>query len=305
MDTAFAGGGQDDLDDIEDDSDEDREDDLERDSDEEDEEEPDEDEPDEEEPDEEEPDEEEPDEEEPDEDEPDEESGRGGRRGGGGRGRRGRRPGRGRRATTPTTGTTSTTATTATTPTTPTTRRWGRRDDSGDDSDGSVGDLDGAPSDYPGDDAPRAHVAAWMGRAAQDRGLPAELPVMASLVESGMRNLSYGDADSVGFFQMRTSIWDQGDYAGYADDPELQLEWFLDHAEAVRAQRIANGLPVRDPAHYGEWIADVERPAAQFRGRYQLQLEEAREMLAALDRPRAEHGWRQPARSRPWPPPSR
>ena len=64
---------------------------------------------------------------------------------------------------------------------------------------------------------------------------------MAALVESGLRNLDYGDADSVGFFQMRVSIWNQGELAGYPDRPELQLKWFLDHAEAVKAQRLARG----------------------------------------------------------------
>ena len=145
----------------------------------------------------------------------------------------------------------------------------------------------GGPAKYPGDDAPRAQLAAWMARAPHDRGLPPELPVMASLVESGVQNLSYGDADSVGFFQMRASIWDQGEYAGYAGRPELQLEWFLDHAEAVKQQRVARGLPVDDPARYGEWIADVERPAAQFRGRYQLRLDDARDLLAAFEPPEA------------------
>jgi cell wall-associated NlpC family hydrolase len=118
-----------------------------------------------------------------------------------------------------------------------------------------------------------------MAAEAQRRGLPPELPVMASLVESGMRNLSGGDADSVGFFQMRAGIWDSGEYAGYGDRPELQLDWFLDHAKAVRQQRVERGLPVTDAAHYGEWIADVERPAEQYRGRYQLRLTEARELL--------------------------
>ena len=55
---------------------------------------------------------------------------------------------------------------------------------------------------------------------------------MASLVESGMTNIQGGDADSVGFFQMRVGIWNQGDYAGYPDKPELQVKWFLDQAEA-------------------------------------------------------------------------
>ena len=61
--------------------------------------------------------------------------------------------------------------------------------------------------------------------------LPGELPVMASLVESGMTNIQGGDADSVGFFQMRVGIWNQGDYAGYPKKPELQVKWFLDQAE--------------------------------------------------------------------------
>jgi hypothetical protein len=135
-----------------------------------------------------------------------------------------------------------------------------------------LGDVDGS---YPGDDASQAEMAAWMGRAAQERGLPPELPVMAGLVESNLRNLNYGDADSVGFFQMRVSIWNQGEYAGYPESPELQLEWFLDKAEAVKAQ----GGDSSDPGGYGEWVANVENPAAQYRGRYQLRLEEARRLL--------------------------
>ena len=139
----------------------------------------------------------------------------------------------------------------------------------------------------------RRHEAArsrrgWPPRR-EKRGLPPELPVMASLVESGLRNLSYGDADSVGFFQMRTSIWDQGAYAGYSDHPALQLRWFLDHAEAVKEKRVAAGLPVDDPHSYGDWIADVERPAEQFRGRYQLRLDEAQSLLGGGRRERSAH----------------
>jgi hypothetical protein len=48
---------------------------------------------------------------------------------------------------------------------------------------------------------------------------------------------------------------------------------------AVKQQRLARGLPVNDPKHYGDWIADIERPAAQYRGRYQPRLGEAREPL--------------------------
>jgi hypothetical protein len=160
-------------------------------------------------------------------------------------------------------------------------------DDSGDGDSGGNSDFQGDPGidlgdvdgSYPGDDAPQPEIAAWMGSEAQRRGLPPELPVMAGLVESGLRNLDGGDADSAGFFQMRVGIWNQGDYAGYPDRADLQLKWFLDTAEAVKKQRIAAGRPVDDPGGYGEWIADVERPAVQYRGRYQLRLEEARGLL--------------------------
>src|SRR6185503_18590244 len=81
------------------------------------------------------------------------------------------------------------------------------------------------------------------------------------------------------FFQMRVGIWNQGAYSGYPKRPELQLQWFLDHAAAVKKQRVANGMSVNDPKQYGDWIADVERPAAQYRGRYQLQLDEAQALL--------------------------
>jgi cell wall-associated NlpC family hydrolase len=153
---------------------------------------------------------------------------------------------------------------------------------SGDNSpdDGASPDLQGVDPEYPGDAAPREQVAAWMASAAQKRGLPAELPVMAALTESGLSNLDHGDADSVGFFQMRVSIWNQGAYSGYPDKPERQLDWFLDRAEAVKKQRLARGLPVDDPKQYGEWVADVENPAAQYRGRYQEHLAQARELLA-------------------------
>ena len=90
---------------------------------------------------------------------------------------------------------------------------------------------------------------------------------MAALTESGLRNLSYGDRDSVGFFQMRLGIWDQGAYAGYPSNPELQIQWFIDHAVAVKSQY--PGL-ADNPNSWGEWVANVEQPAAQYRYRYQL-----------------------------------
>jgi cell wall-associated NlpC family hydrolase len=135
---------------------------------------------------------------------------------------------------------------------------------------------------YPGDGATKEQFAAWLAARAQEAGLPPELPVMAALVESGLANLSGGHADSVGFFQMRVGIWDQGAYAGYPKDPELQAKWFIDHALEVKKARIAAGDANfgKDPSAWGNWIADIERPAEQYRGRYQLRLEEARGLLA-------------------------
>jgi cell wall-associated NlpC family hydrolase len=138
------------------------------------------------------------------------------------------------------------------------------------------------PNPYPGDTAPPAVIAAWMARDAQAAGLPPELPVMASLVESGLHNLTGGDRDSVGFFQMRSGIWDRGAYAGFGQNPELQMRWFIDHALAIKARRIAEGDATygQDPNTYGNWVADVEVPYEPYRGRYQLRLDDARALLA-------------------------
>ena len=170
----------------------------------------------------------------------------------------------------------------------------------------------GGANPYPGDDAPKEQIAAWMAREAEKRGLPKQLPLMASLVESGMTNIQGGDADSVGFFQMRVGIWNQGEYAGYPNKPELQVKWFLDQAEAVKKQRIAAGEPIDDPNSFGEWIADVERPAEQYRGRYQLKLEEANGLLGKppphpprpRSPPRPAHRPRPSRRAPPTPPSS-
>jgi hypothetical protein len=140
---------------------------------------------------------------------------------------------------------------------------------------------DDISDDYPGNDASKDELAKWLAKQADKHGLPPELPVMASLVESGVKNLNYGDADSVGFFQMRVGIWNQGAYKGYPEHPELQAKWFIDQALAVKKKAIAAGDADfgKDPSKWGEWIADIERPAEQYRGRYQLRLREARGLL--------------------------
>ena len=148
---------------------------------------------------------------------------------------------------------------------------------------GQAADACSTPIAYPGDAAAAVEIADWMAHGARSRTIPAELPVMAALVESGLKNLPAGDSDSAGYFGMRRSIWDTGAYAGFPTRPELQLTWFLDQATAVRAARVAAGDTAfgTDPGKWGEWIADVERPAEQYRGRYQLRLDEARGLIPA------------------------
>src|SRR5262249_59644238 len=107
-------------------------------------------------------------------------------------------------------------------------------------------------------------------------------PIMAALTESGLKNVNYGDRDSLGFFQMRTSIWNQGEYAGFPDHPELQLKWFIHQALEVRRERIAQGDASygQDKSKWGDWVADVEQPAAEYRGRYATHLDQADQLLA-------------------------
>ena len=138
---------------------------------------------------------------------------------------------------------------------------------------------------YPGDSASRSEIAKWMAEGALKAGLPVELPVMGALVESDLTNLAYGDSDAVGFFQMRVSIWNSGPYAGFPDHPDLQLQWFVDQALAVERIRLAEGIPLdvllTDESRYGDWVADVLRPAEEFRGRYQLRLADARSLICS------------------------
>jgi cell wall-associated NlpC family hydrolase len=135
--------------------------------------------------------------------------------------------------------------------------------------------------EYPGDTAPKEQLAAWLAAQAQKAGLPPELPVMAALVESGVANLGGGDRDSVGFFQMRLGGWNHDEYAGYPDRPDLQAKWFIDQALAVKKARVDAGDAGfgEDPSAWGTWIADIERPAEEFRGRYAERLDEARRLL--------------------------
>lgn len=134
---------------------------------------------------------------------------------------------------------------------------------------------------YPGDQASKVGLARWMGRAATAARVPPELPVMTALVESGMQNLRGGDGDSIGLFQMQTSVWNRGPYRGFWRKPSLQLRWFINQAISVRSAWVTAGDPNfgSEPREYGIWAADIGRPNFVYRDRFQLHLDQARSLL--------------------------
>jgi hypothetical protein len=148
------------------------------------------------------------------------------------------------------------------------------------------GPGDACPAAYPGDKAARKPIAQWMARAAALRDVPEQLPVMAALAESGLRNLHQKGNPFAGFFSMHKSL-NKAPYKGFRKDPALQVRWFLDTAVIVRQRELAEGHEDYgvDPASYGIWIADVERPAPQNRNGYQPYLDDAAELLPTPCRP--------------------
>jgi hypothetical protein len=139
------------------------------------------------------------------------------------------------------------------------------------------------PTAYPGDDAPKAQIAAWMAGGAVQAGLPGELPVIAALVESNVANVPQGDRTTAGYFQMKVDTWNSGDYEGFPDHPQLQLQWFIDQAQKVRKAHYAKGETTfgESDTQYGEWVADIERPPEKNRSKFQPRLDEARSLIAS------------------------
>ncbi|QIN79592.1 hypothetical protein GBA65_14885 [Rubrobacter marinus] len=111
----------------------------------------------------------------------------------------------------------------------------------------TIGGGGGVSGDFSGD---QKAVALTFAKNAVSRGIPGRLPVMTALQESGMRNLDYGDRDSLGYFQQRPS-------AGWGTpeqimDPAYSLGKFLDAAEPFKGQypNTAVGL--------GQWAQAVQ-----------------------------------------------
>jgi hypothetical protein len=86
------------------------------------------------------------------------------------------------------------------------------------------------------------------------------------LVESNLRNLSYGDADSQGWRQERASLYKN------PTNVKASVNRFYDETSAVEGKY---GSP-------GELAAAVQRPAEQFRGRYAERMGDAKAILGSL-----------------------
>lgn len=90
--------------------------------------------------------------------------------------------------------------------------------------------------------------------------------IETGLVESGLRNLSYGDADSQGWRQERASL--------YSNPTNLSasINRFFNETSAVQGKY----------GTAGALAAAVQRPAAQYRGRYQEVSQDAEAILRRL-----------------------
>ncbi|MCE7000724.1 hypothetical protein LZG04_38805 [Saccharothrix sp. S26] len=100
----------------------------------------------------------------------------------------------------------------------------------------------------------------------------AAIAIATVIVESHLRNVNYGDRDSLGLYQQR----DGWGTAAQRLHPPTATHSFLD----VMQQFYPNGSWAAEPI--GEVAADVQRPAAEYRYRYGVQAADAQLIVAAL-----------------------
>jgi murein DD-endopeptidase MepM/ murein hydrolase activator NlpD len=154
-------------------------------------------------------------------------------------------------------------------------------------------------ANWPGDAAPTDIKAMWLATKGREAGLPDELLVMASLVETGGRlnsgqSVRFGDRDSVGLFQIRIGIhtpasigdsaseahwssWDQVKKAEYWEIAENSVKWFIKNANGVRPRPTEPFTA----ANLGKWCQDTERSG--FPDRYEQRYQEAKDLIKNLN----------------------
>jgi hypothetical protein len=121
--------------------------------------------------------------------------------------------------------------------------------------------------------------ARWMAVNAALNGIPRELPIMASLVETGdqLQNIDYGDRDSISFFQIRPSSHGHDAY-WWNRRPDENLKWFLRRAVYFKQQGYKFTKPPFTSYKLGEWAQAVE--ASGYPERYQYKYNLARSYLS-------------------------
>ncbi|MDN5744983.1 MAG: peptidoglycan DD-metalloendopeptidase family protein, partial [Nocardioidaceae bacterium] len=168
----------------------------------------------------------------------------------------------------------------------------GAGEDQDDDADtgpapGTVEDDDSGDLDAAGIRDLRASQIIDVGQQRDESEMVVVSAIAAALVEADLHNLASdavpesknfpndgsapGDYDSVGLFQQRASVW--GDQAGGIAglmDPAQQIGWYYDTAAEVPHESV------------GQIAADVERPAAEYRGKYAERAAEAVEYYERL-----------------------
>lgn len=105
-----------------------------------------------------------------------------------------------------------------------------------------------------------------IGRKRGEDPIEIRAAIATGLVESNLKNLTYGDADSQGWRQERASL--------YRNPTNLRasINRFYDETSAVQGQY----------GRAGSLAAAVQRPAAQYRGRYQERMGDAKAILGQL-----------------------
>lgn len=123
-------------------------------------------------------------------------------------------------------------------------------------------------------DPDQVAVATTIIKVGQDMGLSEEYIVgalSAGMVESGLRNLPHlgakNDHDSIGVFQQRVK------YYGPAEKI-MDVSWaarkFYEKMLASRGETL------------GEWVANTQRPAKQYRGRYAERMNDAAQLFSRI-----------------------
>ena len=128
-----------------------------------------------------------------------------------------------------------------------------------------------APDAYPGDDAPKEQIAAWMaarGREARPAAAAAGdgLARRVRPEEPQLRRRRLASASS----RCASASGTRAPTPATPTSPSCRSSGSSTRPRPSRSSASRAGSRSTDPNQFGDWIADVERPAEQFRGRYQL-----------------------------------